>query len=83
MLDWLRVEFDIQKPNRKLQSPLELDSDGLVTEVRKVQGRRNPLSAVGLRALRDEYDRTIEPAKALACEELTLEYRLNDLVNDA
>ncbi len=83
ILDWLKVEFGIEKPNRKLQAPLDLDSDGLVSEVRKVRGRRNPLTAAGLKALRDEYVRTIEPAKAMAREALTLEHRLSDLVNEA
>ena len=34
-----------------------------------------------LHALRDEYTRTIEPARALAAETLTLERTLSDLVN--
>jgi hypothetical protein len=33
--------------------------------------------------LRDAYTRTIEPARALAAETLTLERTLNDLVNQA
>jgi hypothetical protein len=33
--------------------------------------------------LRDEYTRTIEPARALAAETLNLERTLNDLVNQA
>ena len=38
-------------------------------------------TAVGLYALRDEYLRTIEPARALAAETLNLERTLSDLVN--
>jgi hypothetical protein len=33
--------------------------------------------------LRDEYTRTIEPARALAAEALALEPTLSDLVNEA
>jgi hypothetical protein len=33
--------------------------------------------------LRDEYTRTIEPARSLAAETLTLERTLSDLVNQA
>jgi hypothetical protein len=33
--------------------------------------------------LRDEYTRTLEPARALAAETLTLERTLSDLVNQA
>jgi hypothetical protein len=35
------------------------------------------------KALRDEYTRTIEPARALAAETLHLERTLSDLVNQA
>ena len=35
------------------------------------------------KALRDEYTRTIEPARALAAETLKLERALSDLVNQA
>jgi hypothetical protein len=41
------------------------------------------LSSAGLHALRDEYIRTIEPARALASETLTLERTLSDHVNQA
>ena len=83
LLDWLRVEHAIAKPSLKLQSPFELDSDGFVGEVKKARGRTNPLSAAGLRSLRDEHERTIEPAKRLAAEALALEHRLSNLVNAA
>ena len=36
-----------------------------------------------LHALRDEYTRTIEPARALAAETLALERTLSDLVNQS
>ena len=83
LLDWLRVEHEIEKPSQKLQSPFDLDSDAFVGEVQKARGRKNPLSAAGLRGLRDEYERTIEPARRLAVEALSLEHRLSDLVNAA
>jgi hypothetical protein len=41
------------------------------------------LSAAGVRELRNEYTRTIEPARALAAETLTLKRTLSDLVNQA
>ena len=83
ILDWLRVEHEIEKPSTKLQSPLGLDSDGFVAEVKKLRGKKNPLSAAALRSLRDEYARTIEPARQLVAESLTLERQLSDLVNEA
>ncbi len=83
LVDWLRVEHSIEKPSLKLQSPIELDSDAFVTEVKRVRGKKNPLSAAALKSLRDEHTRTIEPARARAAEALRLERKLSDLVNEA
>jgi len=66
ILDWLRVEYDIEKPTLKLRSLIDLDSDGFVAEVRKIRGKKKPLTAAGLKALRDEYTRSIEPTRRLA-----------------
>ena len=41
------------------------------------------MAVAGLHELPDEYTRTIEPARALAAETLTLERALSDLVNQA
>jgi hypothetical protein len=83
MLDWLRVEYEIAKPTLKLQSPIDLDSDGFVAEVKKIRGKKKPQTAAGLKALRDEYARSLEPARQLAAEAATLEHELSDLVNAA
>ncbi len=83
LLDWLRVEHRIDKPSMKLQSLAELDSDTFVAEVKRLRGKKNPLSAAGLRNLRDEYDRTIGPARRLGADSVQLERQLSDLVNEA
>jgi hypothetical protein len=83
LLDWLRVEYSIEKPSNKLLAFTKLDSDTLVTEVKRIRGRGQPLTSAGVHALRDEYTRTIEPARALAAETLKLERTLSDLVNQA
>jgi hypothetical protein len=83
ILDWLRVEHEIVKPSMKLQSPLDLDADAFLAEVKKARGKKKPLTAAAVKNLRDEYTRTIEPARALAAEALTLERQINDLVNEA
>jgi hypothetical protein len=49
----------------------------------RIQGKKQPPTAAGVHALRDEYTRTIEPARALAAETLNLERTLSDLVNQA
>lgn len=82
-LDWLRTDYDIEKPGNKLQAAAELDADTLVSEVERVRGRKQPLTAAGEKRLREEYTRTIVPARALAAEMLKLECALNDLVNQA
>jgi TaqI-like C-terminal specificity domain/Eco57I restriction-modification methylase len=83
ILDWLRVEYGVEKPGNKLQSLTTLESDTFVAEVKRIRGTKQPLSAAGLQALRQEYSTTIEPARTLAAEALQLECRINDLVNQA
>ena len=82
MSDWLRVQHGIADPNNKLKDSVSLDSDAFVTEVQKARSNKNSLTAAGLRSLRDEYTRTIDPARLLAAEAMQLEYRLHDVVNE-
>ena len=51
--------------------------------MKRIRGKKQPLSFAGLHALLDEYTRTIAPARARAAETLTLERNLSDLVNQA
>ena len=83
LLASLRVEYAIEKPSNKLLAATDLDSDTWVGEVKRIRGKKLPLTAAGVHALRDEYTRTIEPARALATETLKLERTLSDLVNQA
>lgn len=83
VLDWLRVEYAIEKPSQKLAALTGLDSDAFVAEVKKLRGKKQPLTAASLAALRAEYTQSIEPARALATEALALERTLSDLVNQA
>ena len=43
----------------------------------RIRAKKPPLSSAGLHSSRDEYTRTIAPARALAAEALTLERRLS------
>ncbi len=83
ILDWLRVEHAIEKASLKLQALTELDSDAFVAEVKRIRGKKNPLSVAALKSLRDEHARTIEPARTQAAEAMQLERQLSDLVNEA
>ena len=77
------MEFAIEKPSNKLLAATELDSDTWVGEVKRIRDKKLPLTAAGVHALRDEYTRTIESARALAAETLKLERTLGDLVHQA
>jgi hypothetical protein len=52
-------------------------SDCGLVKVRRIRGKKLPLTAAGLQVLRDEYTRTIAPVRALAAEALTLKGRSN------
>ena len=80
LLDWLRVEHGIEKPSQRLQGFLALHSDGFAAEVKKIRGRKAPLTAAGVKSLRDEFARTAEPAQRLAAEALRMEREVSDLV---
>ena len=67
----------------ELQSGIGLDSDSFVTEVRKLRGKKNPLSLAALKSLREEHTRTILPAQALAREAMALDGKISDLVYEA
>jgi hypothetical protein len=55
LLDWLRVKYGIEKPcNRPLTSD-ELDSNTWVSDVKRIRGKTQPLTAGSLDALRGEY----------------------------
>jgi hypothetical protein len=75
LLDWLRVEYGIKKPSNKLLALTDLDSNTWVSEVKRIRGKKQPLTSAGLHALRDEYTCTLEPARALAAEMLGLDTR--------
>jgi len=79
MPDWLRVEYGIEKPSNKLLPLTDLDSNTWVSEVKRIRGKKQPLSSAGLHALRVEYTRTIEPTRALAAETMKLERTLGGL----
>ena len=67
----METEYNTEKPSNKFLALAELDSNTWVSEVKRIRGKKQPLSSAGLHALRDEYTRTIEPASALAAETLT------------
>ena len=79
------ITIERQKRVEKLcaDPATDLDSDTWVAEAKRLRGKKQPVSSAGLYALGDEYTRTIEPARALVAEALTLERNLSDFVNRA
>jgi len=77
------MEYAIEKPSNKLLAATDIDSDTWVSEVKRIRGKKLPLTAAGVQGLRAEYGRTLEPSRALAAETVNLERNLSDLVNQA
>jgi hypothetical protein len=83
MLDWLKAQFEIDKPSTKLQDSINMESDEFLSEVKKHLPKKTGLSSPQVKALREEYARAIEPARMLAAEARGLEIQVHDLVNEA
>ncbi|HVS40588.1 MAG TPA: N-6 DNA methylase [Gemmataceae bacterium] len=83
VLDWLRVEFAVEKASQKLQDVAALDPGVLVDEVKKARGKKKPLSVADLKRLREEHGRSIVPLQTLAAEARALERHVAELVNAA
>ena len=83
-LDWLRVEYGVEKPGQKLQDFATLGSDEFVEEVRKRRPKGSGrLSPAGLKELRTGYADLTPPVREGRTEAAKLEQRLSDLVNEA
>ena len=83
-LDWLRVEYDVQKPGQKLSDFAALTGDEFVEEVRKRRPKgAGRLSPAGLKELRSGYADLATPVREARTEAAKLERRLSDLVNEA
>jgi hypothetical protein len=83
LMDWLRIQHEITILNTRLRDPTTLDSDAFISEVQKARGKKSPMTAAGLRSLRDEYVRTVEPTRLLLARAVQSEHQLHDLVNSA
>lgn len=81
MLDWLRVEFEVQEPGKRLATFDELDQTAFVDEVRKRRTQR--LTAAALRDLQAGYAEQSAALHAYKTEATSLERQLSDLINAA
>jgi hypothetical protein len=83
-LDWLRVEFGVEKPGQKLQDFSALGPDAFVDEVRKRRPKgEGRLTPGALRDLKNGYAEMANPVLQARTEAADLESRLSDLVNEA
>ncbi|CAN5839658.1 hypothetical protein BH23ACT11_BH23ACT11_13110 [soil metagenome] len=83
-LDWLRVEYGVEKPGQKLSDFAALTGDEFVEEVRKRRPKGSGrLSPAGLKELRSGYTDLATPVREGRTEAAKLERRLSDLVNQA
>lgn len=83
LMDWLTMEHAVAKPSQRLADPLSLSSEDLVEEVRRVRGKKKPLTAAALRNLREEHAKTIASFQERLREIARLEAELSDLVCQA
>jgi hypothetical protein len=84
LLDWLRVEFEVQEPGRRLENFSELDLPAFLDEVRKRRPRvAGKLTPASLRALQSGYSEQLAPMQQCQTEAAILERRLSELVNAA
>jgi len=81
--DWLRSEFGLNNPGRRLEDPARLDADGFVGAVKVMLPRRRSLTVTEIARLKQEYSCTLGPAREAALEAAMLERGLSDLVNVA
>jgi hypothetical protein len=79
LLDWQREEYAIEKPSNQLLAVTELDSDTWVGEVKRMWGKKLPLTTPPRSTLCRSAARAA--ARALTAETLKLERTLSDLVN--
>jgi type I restriction-modification system DNA methylase subunit len=90
VLNWLQIEYKIEKLGNKLEDFAALEFPDFVEEVRKrmpksktTKKSSDPLSIPAFTALRQAHNDYVPEIKSRKNEALNLEHRLSDLVNQA
>ena len=81
--DWLRHEFDLERPASLLLKTVDRDADTFVSALRDAIPKKRKLTAADIAALKREYSATLGPAKKARAEIFRLEQKLSGLVNTA
>ena len=84
MLDWLRGEFGVQEPGKRLENIAELDIQAFIDEVGKRRTKTaKKLTPAARRFLQDGYVEQVLPWQQDQTEAKLLEHRVSDLINSA
>ena len=83
IVNWLALEFGLEKMRRGLSAPSALTDDGFIKAVRESLPKRRKLTVAELAELRREHAETIEPARQARAQIFALENQLSNLVNEA
>ncbi|MBD2269555.1 Eco57I restriction-modification methylase domain-containing protein [Anabaena sp. FACHB-1391] len=90
VLDWLQIEYKIEKLGNKLEDFATLEFPDFVDEVRKRMPKQknakkssDPLSIPAFTALRQAYNDYVPEINSRKNETVKLEQRLSDLINQA
>ncbi|WP_028084746.1 Eco57I restriction-modification methylase domain-containing protein [Dolichospermum circinale] len=90
VLDWLQIEYKIEKLGNKLEDFATWEFPDFVDEVRKRMPKQknakkysDPLSIPAFRALRQAYNDYVPEINSRKNETVKLEQRLSDLINQA
>lgn len=84
VLDWLKVEFDIETPGQRLAELSSLEGDSFIREVAQRRPRSaGRLTPAGVQTLRRVYDEYVPTLRGNDAEAGRLEHQLADLVNEA
>jgi hypothetical protein len=83
VLDWLRLELGIKKTSHKLLALTALTADGLIDEVKKLRGRKAPVTVADMKRLKAKQVASFVLLQALEREADGYECQVSDLVNEA
>jgi hypothetical protein len=84
LLDWLKVEYGVEKPGQTLEAFNGVSEETFIEETRKRRPKQAAkLTPGGLRALRETHAEYTALVSGIDRETGTLERRLSDLVNTA
>ncbi|NJN61179.1 MAG: hypothetical protein HC795_06325 [Coleofasciculaceae cyanobacterium RL_1_1] len=83
LIDWLRIETNLEKSSRKLQDPTSLDLEDFKKEIKKCAAKGTTFGLKKYREIAEVYNEAIPQLRQNNTKIRQLEHRLSDLVNQA